>query len=214
MSGRSMITQSAQLREIPIYLMDAATGEGVTGVTPGSTGFAAAYRRAGETADTVFTAGTALVAVAASAAIAPLQWREYGRGWYTVVGSAGMYAAGARFVFFTVDCGTPAALADSVVVHLTADDFAAAAETSAGNSLTFLADLADSDGAAARLAIANAVVGAVDGRAIGGTSQPSGGSTIPLPITPVGGGTPTQRKRLFLQANGDFWGLTAIEAIP
>lgn len=229
MSGRSGLTQSAQLREIQVFLMG-ATGEGVTGVDPADTGFVARFRRQGATADTTL----ALTAVAADAAIAANQWRDYGDGAYTVVASSALYASGARFAKLFVDCTTPETLADVVWVNLSADDFIAAAETSAGNSLTFLADLADSDGAAARAAIATAVMAdladsdgaaaraaitaavlaAVDGRAIGVTSQPVGGSTVVLPITPVGGGSPTQRKRMFLASNGDFAGLTAIEAIP
>jgi hypothetical protein len=218
MSGRATLATAAVLTEIPIFLMDASTGEGVTGVDPGDTGFSARFRRAGETTDTTLT----LTAVAAGATLAVNQWREYGSGWYTVVGSTTMVAAGARFTFLTVDCTTPAALADAVTVFLSADD-ALAASASTGSiatavdaavadnfaavlaaisaisgggggggpsaatiSAAVMADLADSDGSAARAAIATAVLTLL--------ADPSGGLASRtaiaelVAITQVGGG--------------------------
>jgi hypothetical protein len=126
MSGRISVTPAAGLQEIPIYLMDATTGEGVTGVDPGDTGFSARFRRAGETTDTPMT----LAAVAAGAALAVNQWRDYGDGCYTIVGPTALYAAGARFAKIAVDCTTPATLADCVFMFLSADDALSAAPAS------------------------------------------------------------------------------------
>ena len=188
MSGRICITPAAGLQEIPIYLMDATTGEGVTGVDPGDTGFVVNYRRAGATADTAIT----LTAVAASAALAVNQWRDYGDGCYTIVGPTALYAAGVRFAKIKVDCVTPATLADCVWMFLSADDALSAAASSA----TIAAE------------VRNEFLSVRWGL----QSVPGGGSTQVLTVTDMPAGTVLGVVRRYLDSTGVPVGQTEMTA--
>lgn len=188
MSGRRDLMQAAVLAEIPIFLMDATTGEGVTGVDPGDTGFVVRYRRAGETSDTTLT----MTAVAAGAAIAVNQWRDYGDGWYSVVGSVAMYATGARFVKLAVDCTTPATLADACVVALAADDALSASASTA--------------------AVAAAVRDELLTVRWGQQTQPVGGSTQILSITDMPSATALGVVRRYRDSGGVIVGQTELTA--
>lgn len=177
MSGRAQVAPAGVLTEIPVYLMDAASGEGVTTVDPGDAAFVARFRRAGQTTDTTLT----LTAVAANAPIAENQWRDYGDGEYTVVGSTAMYAAGARFVKLHVDCGTPAALSDTQTIFLSADDAlspAATPETIAAAVAPVVESQLTDNFAAIPGAVVTAMRTEVTLSAWGVTTQPAGGSTI------------------------------------
>lgn len=237
MSGRAHLAPAGTLTEIPVFAMDATSGEGVLGIDPADAGFSARYRRAGETSDTTMT----LTAVAVDAAIAANQWRDYGDGAYTIVGPAALYASGVRFAKVTLDCGTPPALADVVFLFLGPDPLGPVA-TESGIATATVAELAGTGGAAARTAIATAVDGAVadnfaaiaasvdsaltdnfaalpaaivtallsaaDGQAWGVQSTPSGGSSVVWPVRR--GGTLIGNRTLYYSSAGAVVGWTAV----
>jgi hypothetical protein len=153
MSGRTAVVQHTVLTRIYLYMMGAA-GTGVTGIDPSDAGFSCSYQRDNVDAPVLITG---LAVVAPSAANAVNQWREHGRGWYSVVGPLALYASGVPTVQVSCTCTTPAALSDDVMVFFSADNIFAAALTGPAVSAEIMADLADADGAAARAAIAAAV---------------------------------------------------------
>lgn len=187
MSGRTHLTPSATLQEIPIFVFDEATREGLAGVDPGDAGFAARYRRQGETTDTTMT----LTAVAANAAIAANQWREYGDGWYSLVGPAGLYATGARFAKVTLDVGLTGALADSVMVFLGPDPLGPVATES--GIATATATAVDAQLADNFAAVPAAVVGELAGAGGAAARTAIAARVYDLPVqlasTPTGSGT-------------------------